>query len=226
MSDSPDTPTSATTGAMTRLTHLVLAHKRIVVAFWVIITLVGIASAGSSTKALKQKFSVPGKEGWVTNQQIAHSFHGTGGNSAPQLAVVTLPAGQSIDSASVKRELQGVEARLAQVEPGARIAGYASTGSAAFLSPSKLTTFVIAYPRPDPNQPFGDNPNAAKKASAALAGTTVAGAPVHLTGFDALSTQSGGGNGPGVLLEALLGDSARCSCSPSSSVPSSRSCRS
>lgn len=205
MSDSPDSPASSTTGAMTRLTHMVLAHKRIVVAFWVIITLVGIASAGSSTKALKQKFSVPGKEGWVTNQQIAHSFHGTGGNSAPQLAVVTLPAGKSIDSATVKRELQGVEARLAQVEPGARIAGYASTGSAAFLSHNKLTTFVIAYPRPDPNQPFGDNPNAAKKASAALAGMTVAGAPVHLTGFDALSTQSGGGNGPGVLLEALLG---------------------
>ncbi|HXD57522.1 MAG TPA: MMPL family transporter, partial [Thermoleophilaceae bacterium] len=36
-------------------------------------------------------------------------------------------------------------------------------------------------------------------------GATVAGAPVHLTGFDALSVQSGGGNGPGVLVEALLG---------------------
>jgi RND superfamily putative drug exporter len=34
---------------------------------------------------------------------------------------------------------------------------------------------------------------------------TVAGAPVYLTGFDALSVQSGGGNGPGVLVEALLG---------------------
>ena len=28
---------------------------------------------------------------------------------------------------------------------------------------------------------------------------------MHLTGFDALSLQSGGGNGPGVLVEALLG---------------------
>ena len=34
---------------------------------------------------------------------------------------------------------------------------------------------------------------------------TVAGAPVHVTGFDALSVQSGGGEGPGVLVEALLG---------------------
>src|SRR5207244_2484436 len=29
--------------------------------------------------------------------------------------------------------------------------------------------------------------------------------PVHLTGYDALNVQNGGGNGPGVLLEALLG---------------------
>ncbi len=28
---------------------------------------------------------------------------------------------------------------------------------------------------------------------------------MHVTGFDALSVQSGGGNGPGVLLEAMLG---------------------
>ncbi len=192
-------------GAISRLTRVVLAHKRIVVAFWVILTLVGIATAGTSTKALKQKFSVPGKEGWVTNQQIARDFHGTGGNSAPQLAVVTLPAGRSVISPTVKRELQAVEARLTQVEPGARVAGYASTGSSAFLSRDRQTTFVLAYPPPDPNQPFGDNPNAAKRATAALRGTTVAGAPVHLTGFDALSTQSGGGNGPGVLVEAMLG---------------------
>src|ERR1700733_13238598 len=107
---------------MAPLTRWVLAHKRIVVIFWVIVTLVGIASAGSATKALKQKFSVPGKEGWVTNQQIARDFRGTGGNSAPQLAVVTLPAAQNIGSPSVKHELQALEARLAKVEPGARIA--------------------------------------------------------------------------------------------------------
>ena len=33
----------------------------------------------------------------------------------------------------------------------------------------------------------------------------MAGQPVHLTGFDALQQSTGGGEGPGVLLEALLG---------------------
>jgi putative drug exporter of the RND superfamily len=190
---------------MTSLTRWVLAHKRMVTVFWVVLTLVGMASAGSATKALKQKFSVPGKEGWVTNQQIGRDFHGTGGNGAPLLAVVTLPAGTSMSSPAVDAELVGVESRLASALPGARMAGYESTHSASFLSSDGHTTFVIAYPRPDPTQAFEANPEAAKHASAALTGVTVAGAPVHLTGFDALSVQSGGGKGPGVLLEAMLG---------------------
>jgi len=190
---------------MASLTRWVLAHKRIVVVFWVVLTLVGMASAGSATKALKQKFSVPGKEGWVTNQQIARHFHGTGGNSSPLLPVVTLPAGRSVDSPRVLGELRAVEARLERTLPGARMAGYASTGSRTFLSKDGRTTFVLAYPRPDPKQAFNDNPEAAKAASRALKGMTVAGAPVHVTGYDALSVQSGGGEGPGVLVEALLG---------------------
>ncbi len=190
---------------MASLTRWVLAHKRAVVIFWVVLTLVGMASAGSATKALKQKFSVPGKEGWVTNQQIARRFGGTGGNSAPLLPVVTLPAGTSVGSPVVETELRALEARVAQALPGSRIAGYASTHSPAFLSKDGRTTFIVDYPRPDPNQAFNDNPKAAEHATAALRGASVAGAPVRLTGFDALSTQSGGGNGPGVLVEALLG---------------------
>jgi RND superfamily putative drug exporter len=175
------------------------------VIFWVLLTLIGVASAGSATKALKQKFSVPGKEGWVTNQQIARDFHGTGGNSAPLMPIVTLPAGKSVDSPAVQAGLRAVEARLERVLPGGRVASYASTHNRAFVSKGGRTTFIVDYPRPDPNQPFGDNPKAAEKATAALKGTTIAGAPVHVTGFDALSVQTGGGNGPGVLVEALLG---------------------
>src|SRR6202140_2956214 len=190
---------------MASLPRWVLAHKRTLVIFWLVLTLVGMASAGSATKSLKQKFSVPGKEGWVVNQRIAHDFHGTGGNSAPLLPVVTLPAGQSASSPAVQGELRALEARIERTLPGTRLASYASTHNASFISKDGRTTFMVAYPPPDPNQPFGDNPNAAKKATAALAGATVAGAPVHVTGFDALSVQSGGGNGPGVLVEALLG---------------------
>jgi RND superfamily putative drug exporter len=190
---------------MASLTRWVLAHKRLVVVFWVLVTLVGMASAGSATKALKQKFSVPGKEGWVTNQQIGRHFHGTGGNNSPLLPVVTLPAGTSVDSPRVLGELRAVEARLERALPGSRVASYASTKSKTFLSKDGRTTFILAYPRPDPKEAFNNNPKAAKAATRALKGIAVAGAPVHVTGYDALSVQSGGGEGPGVLVEALLG---------------------
>ena len=190
---------------MTSLTRWVLAHKRLVVIFWVVLTLVGMASASSATKALKQKFSVPGKEGWVTNQQIARDFHGTGGNTSPLLPVVTLPAGKTISSPGVAGELKALEARVEQTLPGSRVAGYASTSNHAFVSKDGRTTFILAYPRPDLKEAFGNNPEAAKHATAVLKGATIAGAPVQVTGYDALSVQSGGGNGPGVLVEALLG---------------------
>ncbi len=143
---------------MASLTRWVLAHKRIVAVFWIVLTLVGMASAGSATKALKQKFSVPGKEGWVTNQQIQREFNGTGGNGAPLLPVVTLPAGASLDSPAVRAELRGVEARLARALPGSRIAGFASTGNRAFVSKDGRTTFAVAYPPPDRTQPFDRQP--------------------------------------------------------------------
>src|ERR1700716_409000 len=190
---------------MASLTRWVLAHKRIVILFWVVITLIGMASAGSATKALKQKFSVPGKEGWVTNEQIAHQFHGTGGNNAPLLPVVTLPQGKSLSSPGVASELRAVEARVQKALPGSRTASFVTTGNPAFVSKDGRTTFVVAYPLPDPKQSFNNNPEAAKRTTRALAGSTVAGAPVHVTGFDALSVQNGGGKGPGVLVEALLG---------------------
>ncbi len=189
---------------MTAVTRWVLAHKRLVAVFWVLLTLVGIASAGPASKALKQKFSVPGKEGWLTNQAIQHRFH-TGGNTSPLIPVVALPAGETVDSPGVARELATLEGRVAQTLPGARIAGYASTHNRTFVSGDGRTTFILTYALPDPRQAFDDNPKAAEHLTAALTGTTVGGAPVHVTGYDALNVQSGGGAGPGVLIEALLG---------------------
>jgi RND superfamily putative drug exporter len=117
---------------------------------------------------------------------------------------VTLPVGASVNSPAVLSGLRTVESRLRAGIPGARIASYASTHSAAFVSRDGRTTFALAYPPPD-NESFGNNSRAAKRAEAALTGLRVDGAPVHVTGIDALQTQTGGSGGPGVLLESLLG---------------------
>jgi RND superfamily putative drug exporter len=64
---------------------------------------------------------------------------------------------------------------------------------------------VIVHAPKDPEAVFGENPQAEHAARAALKGATVGGAPVHLTGFDALNEESGGSEGPGVLVEAVIG---------------------
>src|SRR4051794_3596080 len=103
---------------MAKLTRWVLAHRRLVVAFWLVVTVIGIATAGAATKAMNQKFSVPGREGWDTNQRIAQLYHGTGGNGAPLVPVAALPAGKSASDPQVRAQLRGVEERIARTLPG------------------------------------------------------------------------------------------------------------
>jgi putative drug exporter of the RND superfamily len=188
------------------LTRWVLAHKRTVVITWVVLALAGIAAAGPATDALESEFSVPGKESWETNVAIAEQYGGDRNGTAPLLPVVTLPKNETVGSPGVRSELERLDTRLGEALPGARIASYASTGDRAFVSDDGRTVFALVYPRPDPDSAFGENPKAEKAASTALNGATIAGQPVHLTGFDALAEDGGGdADGPGVLLEALLG---------------------
>src|SRR5262245_41893496 len=107
---------------MSALTRWVLAHEKTVVISWVVLTIAGIAAAGPASSALDQKFSVPHKEGWDTNQEIGAKYNGTGGDSSPLLAVSKLPSGRSVDSPGVKSDLDQVDERLAKALPGARIA--------------------------------------------------------------------------------------------------------
>src|SRR2546423_3804050 len=140
-------------------------------------TIAGIAAAGPASRALKQQFSVPGKEGWKTNVAIAKRYGGTGGQTPPLVPVVTLPGGKTVDSPGVRAQLARVDARIQRAVPGGRFASFASTGNRAFVSADGRTTFAVAYPPRDPDQPFGGNPAAEKRARAALRGATVAGGP-------------------------------------------------
>ena len=157
-------------------------------------------------RALEPGFSVPNKEGWETNEAIAARYGDTGGDTAPLVPVVTLPKGKTVDSPGIKAELAALDERLREALPGARIASFASTGDRTFVSDDGRTMFSLAYPRPEPNSQWGEAPDAANAAARTLAGASVAGEPVRLTGIDALNEEAGADNGgTGVLLEALIG---------------------
>jgi RND superfamily putative drug exporter len=188
---------------MITITKFALRHRRLVALLWLVVAVAGFASVGPATGALSDQYSVPGREGYVANTRIKAMF-GNGGDGAPLVAVVTLPRGVGAGSAQVRAGLAGVSRRIAAAVAHARIASFASTGDHAFVSRDGRTTFVVAYPPPTPGS-FGQNAQAVDAARSALRGATVAGAPVHLTGLNALSASSGKGGGTGLLAESLLG---------------------
>lgn len=188
---------------MQSLTRWVLTHKRLVAIFWVIATIAGIAAAGPAGEAMKQPFSVPGREGWETNSEITKKYGGGGGNP-PFVPVVSLPKTVNVNSPEVKAGLEKVGQLIREAVPNTRIASYATTGNRAFVSKDGHTTFILAHP-PVSDNPFGGNAIAEQKVRDSLKDVKVAGVPVLLTGLDALQDSSGGGDGPGVFLEALFG---------------------
>ena len=135
---------------MPSLTRWVLAHKRTVVLFWIVTTIIGIATVNKAVNAMDQKFSVPGKESWETNVKITQLYGGTGGDTAPIVPVVTLPHGKTVSSPGVQRQLAAADRKLEQALPGSRLASYASTGDSAFvaLSRSKFAVAAAGKGRP------------------------------------------------------------------------------
>jgi len=188
---------------MQKITRIVLAHKRLVAGTWLLLTLVGMAASGPASEALDQRFSVPGREGYETSQELV-AVYGNGGESPPFVPVVELPEGTTVNSSGVREELLALEKAVAEAAPGSRVAGYGSTGDATFTSEDGSTAFVYAFPTRS-DDPFAGNLELQGALSDALAETTVAGAPVKLTGYDALVDSSGDAEGPGVLVEAVIG---------------------
>ncbi|HEX2125757.1 MAG TPA: MMPL family transporter [Thermoleophilaceae bacterium] len=189
---------------MRRITDFVLSHKRLVAVAWIVLTLIGMAAAGPASEALDQRFSVPDREGWETSQEILRTY-GNGGETLPFVAVAKLPEGRTVDSPGVRAELTRVERVARKSQPRARIAGFGSTGDRAFVSDDGRTAFVYVFAgRSD--DPFGANVDAMRELRDDLKPVQVGGAPVLLTGFDALFDSSGeNAEGPGVLLEAVIG---------------------
>jgi putative drug exporter of the RND superfamily len=190
--------------AMTTLTRWVLAHKKLVVALWAVLTVAGVAAIGPANRSFEQQFNIPGKEAFVANSQIAKTY-GSGGDVSPIVPVVSLPAGETVDSPGVSTELASALARIRAAVPHSRVASYASTHDRGFVSKDGRTTFALVYiPATG-----GVNPGQreARAAQAAVNGTSVGGAPVRVTGLDALRAaagDSGKSGGASMAVEALI----------------------
>jgi RND superfamily putative drug exporter len=188
------------------LTRWVLAHKRSVAVFWIVLTIAGILGAGRVADALDDQFSMPSSEAFATNEEIEKRFS-SGGVVEPLVAVSQLPEGVSVKAGAVRSDLRRLEDRLSDAFPGARVASYASTRDQAFVSDDGRTTYAIVHPRIDndggPGPPEIDSEMIAA-AQRAANDSSVGGTDVMLTGRAALEQAPEEENGPPSFLNETL----------------------
>ena len=189
---------------MNALTRFVLDHKRLVLGFWLAVTIAAFAAIGPAGSALSQQFNVPGREGFETNKELA-AIYGNGGDVAPIVPVVTAPAGQDRRLARRPRAARrgaregrgraaGGEDRLLCLDrrPGVRLRRRPHHLRAR-LHPGQGWRRPRARTRPGWRRPRSPASPSADP-------------PVEVTGLDALRASAGEneGNGTGVLLGTLL----------------------
>ncbi|MGI8421930.1 MAG: MMPL family transporter, partial [Gaiellaceae bacterium] len=181
---------------LARLAHQMVKRRKLVIGVWLALTLFGGFSASQVSKRWFESFSIPGYSAYEANQRTLHAF-GTG-EQAPLVAVFH-SGGDVTKSPGIK----GAIAAAARVNPGSRVSSFWSTGSRAYVSKDGHTSFAEIYP---PGTPSFSSSVKIDQVRAALKAAAPAGVQASLTGRDPIiSASSGGGQGPSVLTEALIG---------------------
>ncbi len=165
-----------------------------------IVALVGAWSASSIDEHLSRSFDAPGQPAYEANEKIV-ALYGNGGVIPPIVLVATPREGRE---EALDPELRRATLQVAEAVPGSRaLAPGAGAPPGKFVSADGQVAWALVFPpvgRPAPDE----NEAALTAASAAAAKVSVGGAPLRVTGIEALAEDSGGG-GIGLLAETLFG---------------------
>jgi putative drug exporter of the RND superfamily len=178
-----------------------LSHRRLVVLGWIVLTIAAGFSVSSAAGGLSHSVAYSGSSGARANEDIRRRF-GLDGHEQPALAVLRLPAGQSLRTAA-GRALAAKAFAAADDAGHVGVADYANTHDRRFIFAGGRTTWAL-IDMPNPDIPLGAG--VLERLQPALRAAAPPGSRVSVTGFEALQS-AGGGNasGPSVLVETLIG---------------------
>jgi putative drug exporter of the RND superfamily len=185
---------------MRRLGELVLRHRVIIVIAWALILVAGGAVSATVSDRMTVSFSLPGQPGDDAANKIIAAYH-NGGNTAPLIATVTMPEGETISGN--EDAVSKAFASIATAVPNRplRVVDEANTGDKAFRTSDDRTAYaMVFYPFP---QSFAEQ-LPTKPIEKVVQSGAPDGAHVGVTGMDALAVGDESG-GPGVLTETLFG---------------------
>ena len=182
---------------LARLTHVIRRYRWVVIGAWILLTVFGGFAAGQLSSRWFQSTSIPGKPAYETGQQALKAFGA--GVRPPDVVVFSSATGDVTKLPAVRAAM----ARVAAANPGALTSSFFSTGSAAYVSADRHTTFEEVYL---PGRDGIDRKSGAVEMRAVAAAGLPAGVTVDVTGRTALDEASThGGGGSSVLLEAVIG---------------------
>ncbi|MDX6477890.1 MAG: putative drug exporter of the superfamily [Gaiellaceae bacterium] len=181
---------------MERLARLVIRHRLPVVGAWILLTAFGAFSAAKVSNRWLESFSIPGYSAYESNQRALKTFGN--GAQAPLVAVF-----RSTGDVTKQKGIANAVAAGGRATPGSRTSSYFSTGSDAYVSRDRHTTFAEIYPAGQGGFNSGVN---IKQIRARIQAATPAGVTAHLTGRDPIyEAASSDTNGPSILGEAIIG---------------------
>ncbi|MEP6666668.1 MAG: MMPL family transporter, partial [Nocardioidaceae bacterium] len=193
---------------MERLARLVMHHRRIVSALWVVLFFGGMFSASQLSDRLSLDFSLPGQPGDAAEQQLIKTYGASTFDT--YVAVVTVPPGETVQEN--QDAVTGVfDAAVAAVQKDPalastqdmklRVVTFASTGDEGFITDDGRTTFALLQaPIPVSFGPYIEKPLEPALTKAAESQGFESG----LTSYGLLAA-GGDTEGPSVLVETLFG---------------------
>jgi RND superfamily putative drug exporter len=189
-----------------RIADFVLRHRLAIIAFWAVAMVAGFAATGRTIDRLTTDFSVPGQPGFDTARMINTALgHPT--DNGPSLPVITVPPGQTVDQR--RADIKAVWDKVRAEHPGWRIADWASSGEERLVTKDRRSTYAVVYGPQAKN--FNEKPLGVRIPAeyGPQQGSSADALAIGGTGYFELSiadAQGGGSsNGPGLLLEVLLG---------------------
>ena len=184
---------------MERLARLVMHHRRVVSAVWLVLFLGGLFSAGQLSDRLSLDFSLPGQPGDDAEQHLIETYGVSTFDT--YVAVVTVPEGETIqeNKDAVAQVFDAAVAGVKDVE--LRVVTFASTGDEGFITDDGRTTYALLQaPIPVTFGPYIEAPLEPALTQAAESNGFESG----LTSYGLLAT-GGDTEGPSVLVETLFG---------------------
>lgn len=182
-----------------RLARFVLAHRRVVIAGWLVLLIAGAVGASHVSKRLQLDFSLPGQPGYETARRIV-AVYGNGGIIPPAIAVITVPPGQTVRGE--QREIAASLRRVRTSVPVIRVVDFASTADPHLISRDGRTTYAFLF---SPLEATLGLPKIPQRAEQVLSASLPPGTRASMTGLLQLSEGEESHGGPGVFLETIIG---------------------